>query len=227
MIEGIALGLEASLTLTNLGFLLLGCLAGTFIGMLPGLGPMTAIALMVPIASTLPPATGIIMMAAVYYGAIFGGSTSSILLNAPGVASTVATSFDGYPLAQQGRAAHALTVAALASFAGGVLGAALLVVAAPQLASVSLAFQSSDYFALMVLGLASVAAFGGDGSLTKSLLMTFVGLMLATVGTDPIEGATRFTLGTIDLVDGISFLLHRHGHVCPIRSAARGRAPRI
>lgn len=207
MLEGILLGLNTALSLEGLLYLVLGCLAGTFVGMLPGLGPMTAIALMIPIASALEPAVGIILMAAVYYGAIFGGSTASILINAPGVASTVATSFDGYPMAQSGRAGKALAIAALASFGGGVIAAGLLMLAAPSLALVSLSFQSSDYFALMLLGLVSVAAFTGSGSLLKALLMTILGLMLATVGTDPTQGLARFTLGQVDLIDGISFLL--------------------
>ncbi|WP_375593178.1 tripartite tricarboxylate transporter permease [Algihabitans albus] len=207
MIEGIMIGLSTALTPTNLAFVMLGCLAGTFIGMLPGLGPMSAIALMISIAASLDPAAGIILMAAVYYGAIFGGSTSSILINAPGVASTVATSFDGYPMAKKGMAGKALAVAAYSSFSGGVIAALFLLVAAPFLASVSLSFHSTDYFALMVLGLVAVAAFAGKGDMIKALLMTVVGLMLSTVGTDQTQGVPRFTLGLIDLVDGISFLL--------------------
>ncbi len=207
MVEGLLLGLQTLFTLQNVAFLLLGCFAGTFIGMLPGLGPMTAIALMIPIASALEPAAGIVMMAAVYYGAIFGGSTSSILINAPGVASTVATSFDGYPMARAGRAGKALAIAAGASFWGGMIGAIALAVAAPYLATVSLSFQSTDYFALMVLGLATVAAFAGAGNMMKALSMAVLGLMLSTVGTDPGQGVARFTLGSLDLVDGISFLL--------------------
>lgn len=207
MIEGIVTGFETVLTLQNIAFLLAGCVAGTLIGMLPGLGPMTAIALMIPIASSLPPATGIIMMAAVYYGAIFGGSTSAILINAPGVASTVATSFDGYPLAQKGHPGKALGVAALASFSGGLIAALLLLLFAPYLAGLALSFHSADYFALMVLGLMSVAAFANDGDMRKALLMTLVGLMLSTVGSDQTQGIPRFTLGFIDLIDGISFLL--------------------
>ncbi len=207
MIEGIIVGLSTALTLTNLVFVVIGCLAGTFIGMLPGLGPMSAIALMIPIAASLDPSTGIILMAAVYYGAIFGGSTSSILINAPGVASTVATSFDGYPMARKGMAGKALAIAAYSSFSGGVIAAIFLLVAAPYLASVSLSFQSTDYFALMVLGLTAVAAFAGKGEMLKALLMTVVGLMLSTVGTDQTQGIPRFTLGLIDLIDGISFLL--------------------
>ena len=207
MWEGISMGLATVFTLQNAAFLMLGCLAGTFIGMLPGLGPMTAIALMIPVASTLEPGAGIIMMAAVYYGAIFGGSTSSILINAPGVASTVATSFDGFPMARAGFPGKALAIAATASFWGGILGAMLLLVAAPYLARISLSFQSTDYFALMVLGLVTVSAFAGRDGMLKALAMVVLGLMLATVGVDPAQGIPRFTLGQLDLVDGISFLL--------------------
>ncbi len=207
MLDGILIGLTTALNPINLVFVVCGCLVGTFIGMLPGLGPMSAIALMIPIAASLDPSAGIILMAAVYYGAIFGGSTSSILINAPGVASTVATSFDGYPMAKQGKAGKALAIAAYSSFSGGVIGAILLLVAAPSLAKVSLSFHSTDYFALMVLGLTAVAAFSGQGNMLKAMLMTVVGLMLSTVGTDQTQGIQRFTLGMIDLLDGISFLL--------------------
>lgn len=207
MLDGILIGLETAFTLQNIGFVIMGCLVGTFIGMLPGLGPMSAIALMIPVAASLEPSAGIILMAAVYYGAIFGGSTSSILINAPGVASTVATSFDGYPMAKAGKAGKALAIAAYSSFSGGVIAALLLLVSAPYLASVSLSFQSTDYFALMVLGLSAVAAFAGKGEVLKALMMTIFGLMLSTVGTDQTVGVPRFTLGMIDLVDGISFLL--------------------
>lgn len=207
MLDGVLIGLATAFSLQNIIFVVMGCLVGTFIGMLPGLGPMSAIALMIPIAASLEPSAGIILMAAVYYGAIFGGSTSSILINAPGVASTVATSFDGYPLAKSGKAGKALAIAAYSSFSGGVIAALMLLVAAPYLASVSLSFQSTDYFALMVLGLSAVAAFAGKGQVLKALLMTVLGLMLSTVGTDQTVGVPRFTLGMIDLVDGISFLL--------------------
>lgn len=207
MVEGILIGLTTALTPMNLLFVIMGCLVGTFIGMLPGLGPMSAIALMIPVAASLEPSTGIILMAAVYYGAIFGGSTSSILINAPGVASTVATSFDGYPMAKAGKAGKALAIAAYSSFSGGVIAAIFLLVAAPSLAAVSLSFHSADYFALMVLGLTAVAAFAGKGDVLKALLMTVIGLMLSTVGTDQTQGVPRFTLGMIDLTDGISFLL--------------------
>ncbi len=162
---------------------------------------------MIPLAQGLDPVSGMIMMAGVYYGAIFGGSTSSILINAPGVAGTVATSFDGYPLARQGHAGKALATAAYASFAGGTVGALLLVVAAAPLALLAVRFQSADYFLLMLLGLACVAAFAGRGQLLKAWLAVIVGLMLATVGTDRAAGVPRFTFGEADLVDGVSFLL--------------------
>ena len=127
MIEGILIGLQTALSFKNLMMVMIGCFAGTIIGMLPGLGPMTAIALMIPITYGFDPSTGLILMAGVYYGAVFGGSTSSILINAPGVPGTVATSFDGYPMAQQGKAGKALAIAAYSSFAGGTISAIFLV----------------------------------------------------------------------------------------------------
>lgn len=207
MWEGIATGLFAAFTPMNLLMVFVGCFAGTFIGMLPGLGPISAIALMIPITYGFDPASGMILMAGVYYGAIFGGSTSSILINAPGVAGTVATAFDGYPMAQQGHAGKALAIAAVSSFSGGTVGAILLLVAAPALAQVALSFQSSDYLALMVLGLTAVSAFTAPGQVLKALVATVLGLMISTVGTDPSAGVQRFTFGSLDLVDGISFLL--------------------
>lgn len=207
MFEGITSGLFTVFNPINLLMVVIGCFAGTFVGLLPGLGPITAIALMIPVTYGLAPSSGLILMAGVYYGAIFGGSTSSILINAPGVAATVATSFDGYPLAKKGQAAKALSVAAYCSFTGGTIGAILLLVAAPLLSRVSLSFQSSDYFALMMLGLTAVAAFSGRGNFLKGMMMTVLGLMLATIGTDLSTGVQRFVFGNMNLVDGISFLL--------------------
>lgn len=207
MWEGIASGMATVLIPTNLLLVASGCIVGTFIGMLPGLGPISAIALMIPITYAFDPASGMILMAGVYYGAIFGGSTSSILVNAPGVAGTVATSFDGYPMAVNGKAGKALAIAAIASFAGGTIGAVFLMLAAPMLAEVSLSFQSPDYLMLMILGLTAVSAFASRGKIVQALLATIIGLMLSTVGTDPSAGIQRFTFGNLDLVDGISFLL--------------------
>lgn len=207
MLEGILQGLTTAVSPMNLMMVVAGCFVGTFIGMLPGLGPISAIALMIPITYSLEPSTGLILMAGVYYGAIFGGSTSSILINAPGVAGTVATAFDGYPMAKKGQAGKALAIAAYSSFSGGTIATILLLVAAPSLAAVSLSFQSTDYFALMVLGLTAVAAFAGKGNVVKAILMTVLGLMISTIGTDQTQGIQRFTMGIPDLIDGISFLL--------------------
>ncbi|MBU3013137.1 tripartite tricarboxylate transporter permease [Poseidonibacter lekithochrous] len=207
MMDGILTGVVTAFTTYNIMMVAVGCFAGTFIGMLPGLGPISAIALMIPITYGMEPSSGLILIAGVYYGAIFGGSTSSILINAPGVAGTVASSFDGYPMAKNGQAGKALAIAAYSSFTGGTIAAVFLLFAAPALANVSLSFQSSDYFALMVLGLTAVAAFAGKGKFLKAAIMTVFGLMLATVGTDSDSGISRFTFGRLDLIDGISFLL--------------------
>ncbi len=207
MLDGLLIGLNTAFSVTNLSMVLVGVLIGTVIGMLPGLGPMSIIAIMIPVAIQLgDPSTALILLAGVYYGAIFGGSTSSILINAPGVAGTVATSFDGYPLARSGQAGKALTVAAIASFAGGTIGTILLFMFAPALSQVALLFHSPDYFALMVCGMTAVAAFAGKGQVLKALLMTVFGLMLATIGESALHNAPRFTLGIMDLQSGIYFV---------------------
>lgn len=207
MLDGILIGLSTAIMPMNIFMVIVGCFVGTFIGMLPGLGPISAIALMIPISYGLDPSSGLILMAGVYYGAVFGGSTSSILINAPGCSSTVVTAFDGYPMAQKGQAGKALALAAYSSFTGGTLSAIMLLVAAPALATVSLSFQSSDYFALMLMGLSAVAAFAGKGQVIKAWMMTIFGLMLSTVGIDKGIGVERFTFGSTDLIDGFSFLL--------------------
>ncbi len=207
MFEGIMIGLSSAFSLTNLMMVIGGCLIGTFIGMLPGLGPMSIISIMIPVAITIgDPSAALILLAGVYYGAIFGGSTSSILINAPGVASTVATSFDGYPLARQGKAGKALTVAAISSFCGGSIGAVLLMIFAPALATVALLFHSAEYFALMVVGLSAIAAFAGTGQVVKALLMTLLGLIMATVGEGALFNMPRFTMGIMDLQSGFGFI---------------------
>ena len=207
MLEGLMIGLATAFSFTNILMVIGGCLIGTFIGMLPGLGPMSIIAIMIPVAISIgDPSAALILLAGVYYGAIFGGSTSSILINAPGVASTVASSFDGYPLARQGKAGKALTVAAISSFAGGTIGAILLMIFAPALSSVALLFGSPEYFALMVVGLSAIAAFAGTGQVAKALLMTFVGLMLATIGEGVLFNMPRFTFGIMDLQSGLGFI---------------------
>lgn len=207
MLEGIFTGFSTAFTMANVGWVLFGCLAGTLIGMLPGLGPITAIALMIPISYSLDPAGGLIMMAGVYYGAVFGGSTSAILINAPGVASTVATSFDGYPMARDGQGGRALAIAAYASFAGGTLGAVALMLFAGYLAGLALAFQSPEYTLLLLLALSSVVVLASPGTRLPSLVTLLIGLMLGTVGTDQLAGIPRFTFGRLDLADGLNFVL--------------------
>ena len=207
MIEGLLIGLQTAFSIQNLLMVIAGCLIGTFIGMLPGLGPMSIIAIMIPVAISMgDPSAALILLAGVYYGAIFGGSTSSILLNAPGVAGTVASSFDGYPMARQGKAGKALTIAAISSFAGGFIGALLLMVFAPALSSVALLFHSAEYFALMVVGLSAIAAFAGTGQVAKALLMTLLGLIMATVGEGALFNLPRFTMGIMDLQSGFGFI---------------------
>jgi len=207
MLEGLLIGLQTALSVQMLAMVIGGCLIGTFIGMLPGLGPMSIIAIMIPVAISLgDPAAALILLAGVYYGAIFGGSTSSILLNAPGVAGTVATSFDGYPMAKQGKAGKALTIAAIASFCGGTIGAILLMIFAPMLSSVALLFHSAEYFALMVVGLSAIAAFAGTGQVAKAFMMTTLGLIMATVGEGTLFSLPRFTMGIMDLQTGFGFI---------------------
>ncbi|MCY4300741.1 MAG: tripartite tricarboxylate transporter permease [Aestuariivita sp.] len=207
MLEGILIGLQTAFSVQNLLMVIAGCLIGTFIGMLPGLGPMSIIAIMIPVVLSMgDPSAALILLAGVYYGAIFGGSTSSILLNAPGVAGTVASSFDGYPMARQGKAGKALTIAAIASFAGGTLGAILLMIFAPVLSSVALLFHSAEYFALMVVGLSAIAAFAGTGQVAKAIIMTLLGLIMATVGEGALFNLPRFTMGIMDLQSGFGFI---------------------
>ncbi len=207
MLEGLLIGLQTAFSVQNLLMVIGGCLIGTFIGMLPGLGPMSIIAIMIPVAISIgDPSAALILLAGVYYGAIFGGSTSSILLNAPGVAGTVATSFDGYPMARQGKAGKALTIAAIASFCGGTIGAVLLMVFAPALSTVALLFHSAEYFALMVVGLSAIVAFAGTGQVGKAILMTLLGLIMATVGEGALFNMPRFTMGLMDLQSGFGFV---------------------
>jgi len=205
--DGLLVGLSTALSFSNLLFVAAGCLIGMLIGMLPGLGPISAIALMIPISYNLEPSSGMILLAGVYYGAIFGGSTSAILINAPGVAGTVATAFDGYPMARNGQAGKALAVAAYASFFGGTIAVVMLMISAPALANLSLAFQSPEYTLMMLLGLSLVASFSEPGQYLKAIMMAAIGLCLSTVGTDLASGIPRFTFGRMDLIDGISFLM--------------------
>ena len=205
-LDGIATGFQVALSFEGIMFVLIGVFVGTFIGMLPGLGPISAIAIMIPITYGMDPTLALVMMAGVYYGAVFGGSTSSILLNAPGISGTVASAFDGYPMAQQGKAGKALAIAAISSFAGGTISVILLMIFAPMLASVAISFGPPAYFALMLLGLSAIASLS-EGSTIKATISAVVGFMIATIGIDPQTGTSRFSFGSANLLDGIDFLV--------------------
>ncbi|NBI29137.1 tripartite tricarboxylate transporter permease [Chengkuizengella marina] len=206
VLDNIINGFAVALSFKNMLFVFIGVLSGTVIGMLPGLGPISAIAIMIPLSYGMEPASALILMAGVYYGAIFGGSTSSILLNAPGVAGTVATSFDGYPLARQGKAGKALAIAAISSFGGGTISVFALMLVAPMMASFATQFGSTEYFALMFLGLSAISSLS-EGSTIKALISAVLGLMIASVGRDLLTGTARFTFGSVNLLDGIDFLV--------------------
>ncbi|NDI37120.1 tripartite tricarboxylate transporter permease [Chengkuizengella sediminis] len=206
VIDNILNGFAVALSWQNIFFVFIGVLSGTVIGMLPGLGPISAIAIMIPLSYGMEPASALILMAGVYYGAIFGGSTSSILLNAPGVSGTVATSFDGYPLAKQGKAGKALAIAAISSFGGGTISVFALMLVAPMMASFATQFGPTEYFALMFLGLSAISSLS-EGSTIKALISAVIGLMIASVGRDLLTGTARFTFGSVNLLDGIDFLV--------------------
>ncbi|WP_375057534.1 tripartite tricarboxylate transporter permease [Zobellella sp. DQSA1] len=205
-LNGVLTGFSVAFEPMNLLYVFIGVFAGTIIGMLPGLGPISALALMIPMTFGMDPSSALILMAGVYYGAIFGGSTSSILLNAPGVASTVATSFDGYPLARQGMAGKAMAIAAYSSFVGGTLSAVALMLVAPLLATVAVSFGPAEYFALMLLGLTAVVSLSGK-SLVKGLMAAVIGMMISIVGIDLQTGTERYTFGNLHLLNGVEFLV--------------------
>jgi putative tricarboxylic transport membrane protein len=198
-------GFAAALTPTNLLFAMIGSIAGTLVGVLPGLGPTAAIAMLLPLASHLDPAPAIIMMAAIYYGAMYGGSTTSILVNIPGEASSVPTAIEGYQLNLQGRGGPALGISALASFAAGTMGVVGLTFFAPVLSRAALAFGPPEYFALTFLGLSLVVSLSGR-DLGKGLLSALLGLLTAMIGLDPLTGVARLTFGSMELMAGIDFV---------------------
>lgn len=202
----LALGFGAAQTPENLAFCLLGALLGTFIGVLPGIGPTTTIAVLLPVTFFLPPLAGIIMLAGIYYGAQYGGSTTAILVNLPGEASTVVTAIDGYKMAQKGRAGAALAIAALGSFFAGTVATFALAIAGPTLSGFALSFGPAEYVALMIFGLLA-ATILARGPVLKAIGMILIGLLLGTVGTDISTGASRLTFGSVQLYDGIDFIV--------------------
>jgi putative tricarboxylic transport membrane protein len=206
-------GFASALQWHNLLFAFIGVLIGTAVGVLPGIGPMSGVALLIPVTATMTsgqdPASAatsaIILLAGVYYGAMYGGSTTSILLNTPGESSSVVTTLDGYQMAKKGRAGAALSIAAIGSFAAGIFSLIALVLLAEPLSTVAIKFGPAEYFSLMLLGLAAVSGLAGK-SMTKALIMTVVGLLLATIGMDNVSGVARFTYNTPVLYSGLEFL---------------------
>jgi putative tricarboxylic transport membrane protein len=204
-ISGLFYGLGIALQPQNLLFCFLGCFVGTLIGVLPGLGPGGALALLLPVTFALPPATAIIMLSGIYYGAMYGGSTTSILINIPGEAASVVTCLDGYQMARKGRAGPALGMAAIASFIAGTISLFGLLFLAPPFANFALKFSSPEYVSLIICGLILVS-FLGAGSKLKAFMMGTLGLLLGTIGTDPIEGIERFSFGIPYLMDGVGLI---------------------
>ena len=204
--DGLLHGFYVALQPTNILWCFVGCLLGTVVGILPGLGPAATISLLLPLTFSMDPAGGVIMMAGIYYGAKYGGSTTSILLNIPGESSSVVTCLDGYQMARKGRAGAALGIAAVASFIAGTVGIVLLTLVAPPVAAFALRFSSPEYFSLMVLGLALVVLLSGP-SLLKGLLALLVGLWLTSIGTDIFTAQARFIFGQPQLLGGIDFMV--------------------
>lgn len=205
ILANLGLGLGVALQPINLLLAFVGAFVGTLIGVLPGIGPVSGIALLIPLIIGLHPASAMIMLTAVYYGTMYGGSTTSILVNVPGEASSVATTFDGYQMSQQGRAGPALAIAALGSFIAGTISVVALMLFSLPLARWALVFGPAENCALMVLGLSSLSTLAGE-NLNKALLSTLLGLMLATVGTDLVTGIDRYTFGIPQLLDGIDLV---------------------
>jgi putative tricarboxylic transport membrane protein len=200
------LGLDVALTPGNIVWVFIGGLLGTVIGMLPGLGPATGVAVLIPITYGMPPTTALITMCAVYYGAMFGGSRASIMINTPGDASAIVTCFDGYPMAKSGRAGQALAISAIASFIGGMVGMVGLIFLTEPVAAMALKFGPAEKFSLMLFALTATITLS-EGSILKGFIAMGMGFMIATIGIDGQSGAMRFLMGIEDLQDGIDFLV--------------------
>ncbi len=205
LFSDLGLGIQTAVRPENLLFCFIGVALGTAVGVLPGIGPTATIGLLLPITFNFDPVTALIMLAGIYYGAQYGGSTTAILVNLPGESSAAVTAIDGYKMARQGRAGPALATAAIGSFIAGTVGVMVLVVAGPPLAQVALEFGPPEYFSLVVLGLIASTALA-SGSTIKALAMIVLGLLLGTVGQDIYTGTPRFTFGVRELYDGINFV---------------------
>jgi putative tricarboxylic transport membrane protein len=206
MIASLGHGFAVAFQPFNLFWCFAGVFLGTVVGVMPGLGPAATIAMLLPLTFDMPPTSAVIMLAGIYYGAKYGGSTTAILLNVPGESASVVTCLDGYQMARRGRAGAALGIAAIASFIAGSFGVVALMLLAPPLARFALSFSSPEYFALMSLGLAMVVLLAGE-SLVKALLSMLVGLWIAGMGIDLFSDDSRFTFGTSELLDGVDFVI--------------------
>ncbi len=204
LFSNLLIGFQNALTVANLGYCFLGVLIGTLVGVLPGLGPVATLALLLPLTYALDPTAAVIMLAGIYYGSQYGGSTTAILMNIPGEAASLVTCIDGHQLARRGRAGSALGVAAIASFLAGTVATLLIALASPILSEVALYFGAAEYFSLMVLGLVGAVALS-NGDILKAIAMVITGLLLGLIGTDINTGELRFTLDTLTLQDGIDF----------------------
>jgi putative tricarboxylic transport membrane protein len=225
VLSGLMQGFAVALQPANLLWCFVGVVLGTVVGILPGLGPPATIAMLLPLTFLMNPAAAMIMLAGIYYGAKYGGSTTSILLNVPGESASVVTCLDGYAMARKGRAGAALGIAAIASFVAGTVGVVGLMLVAPPLAKMALAFSSPEYFALMALGLAMVVLLAGR-SMLKALLAMLVGLWIAGIGTDPFSTTSRFTFGQLELLSGVDFVVVAIGvfAIGEVLAAMQGRA---
>ncbi|HZW21544.1 tripartite tricarboxylate transporter permease [Noviherbaspirillum sp.] len=206
ILNNLALGFDTALTLTNLMYCLMGVFFGTAVGVLPGLGPVATIAMLLPATFSLPPVSALIMLAGIYYGAQYGGSTTAILVNLPGESSSVVTALDGHQMAKNGNAGKALATAAIGSFFAGTVATVLLALFAPPLAELALNFGPAEYFSLMVLGLVASVVLA-HGSLLRAIGMIILGLLLGLVGTDVNSGTPRYTFDLPQLADGINFVV--------------------
>ena len=205
LISNLMLGFDTALSLQNILYCTIGVTIGTLIGVLPGMGPVATVAMLLPATYALPPTSALIMLAGIYYGASYGGSTTAILVNIPGDASAVVTCLDGHMMAKRGRAGSALGIAALGSFFAGCVATLLIAAFAPPLTELAFQFGPAEYFSLMVLGLVSATVLA-TGSLLKAICMVLLGLLLGLIGTDVNSGAFRFTFGLDELQDGIDFV---------------------
>jgi TctA family transporter len=205
LFDNLLLGFQVALSFQNLLYCFIGCFLGTLIGVLPGIGPVATIAMLLPITFNLPPTPALIMLAGIYYGASYGGSTTAILVNLPGESSSVVTCIDGYKMGQQGRAGPALAIAAIGSFFAGCVGTVLIALFGPPLAELAFEFGAAEYFSMMVLGLISAVVLA-HGSLIKAIAMIILGLLFGIVGTDVNSGIARYSFGISELSDGIGFV---------------------